>query len=124
MKKYYIFRGRGDCGSCGPHSGYYTIHPGRPHENCQCTIVVKKRKECDGDWSASGAGGARNLGDGNIEQDLLLEVEQPDGSVDYDIVTVSWPEDMDPEMVMDAIEDALEDRANEISEPCPPFLCV
>lgn len=123
MTTYYIFRGRGDCGSCSSYSGYYTIHPGRPHENCQCEIVIQEEKDCDGDWSAGGIGGARDLGNGNVEQDFMLDVTQPDGSVDHDVVTVSWPTDMDPEDMMDAIEDALEDAASDISDPCPPFLC-
>ncbi|MFH2053276.1 MAG: hypothetical protein ABIK96_12475 [bacterium] len=123
MTTWYIFKGRGDCGSCNSYSGYYTIHPGRPHKNCQCEIIVKEEKKCDGKYSCGGLTPPRDLGNGYTEQDLWLDVTQPDGSVDRDIVTVSWPNELNHEWKLDIIDEAMADAARDLSDPCPPFLC-
>lgn len=124
MSTYYIFLGNPDCAICAAHSGYYESHPGRPHQNCRCEVVIQEEKDCDGDWHAKGAGGPRKAGRGMMEQDFDLDVDQPDGTVDSERVTVSWPDSMTPEEAFDTIEAALEDKARENSEKCPPFLCV
>lgn len=125
MSTFYVFEGSPDCGPCDGQSGYYTIYPGRPHDNCGCEITEVEDKDCLGEWEASG-GPFRDMGD-YFEQDMILNVTQPDGSVETDIVTIRWPigtDYIDSDAFMDAMEEALEDRARELSEDCQPFLCV
>lgn len=59
-----------------------------------------------------------------MAQDFDIDVDPPDGTVDSERVTVSWPDTMTPEEAFDSIEAALEDKARENSKECPPFLCV